>query len=214
MDRIKIDVCIIGAGSGGLSIAAGASQMGASVVLLEGHKMGGDCLNYGCVPSKALIAAGKQAFAMNHTGNLGVKAVKADVDFAAAKDHVHRVIKTIEPMDSQERFESFGVNVIREFGRFISPTEVQAGNTIIQARRFIVATGSGPFVPLIPGLELVDVYTNENIFDLRDRPKHLIIVGGGPIGMEMAQAHLRLGSKVTVIEGARLWERMTRKWRQ
>ncbi|MFQ3183158.1 MAG: pyruvate/2-oxoglutarate dehydrogenase complex dihydrolipoamide dehydrogenase (E3) component [Alteromonas macleodii] len=203
MDRIKTDVCIIGAGSGGLSIAAGASQMGASVVLLEGHKMGGDCLNYGCVPSKALIAAGKQAFAMGHTGDLGVKAVKVNVDFAAAKDHVHRVIKTIEPMDSQERFEGFGVNVIREFGKFISPTEVQAGNTIIQARRFIVATGSGPFVPPIPGLEGVDVFTNENIFDLRDRPKHLIVVGGGPIGMEMAQAHLRLGSKVTVIEAAK-----------
>lgn len=203
MDRIKTDVCIIGGGSGGLSIAAGAAQMGASVVLLEGHKMGGDCLNYGCVPSKALIAAGKQAYAMSHTGDLGVTAVKPKVDFSAAKDHVRRVIETIEPVDSQERFEGFGVNVIREFGKFISPTEVQAGNTIIQARRFIVATGSGPFVPPIPGLEDIDVYTNENIFDLRERPDHLIIVGGGPIGMEMAQAHLRLGSKVTVIEGAK-----------
>ena len=203
MDRIKTDVCIIGAGSGGLSIAAGASQMGASVVLLEGHKMGGDCLNYGCVPSKALIAAGKQAYAMAHTGDLGVKAVTPDVNFAAAKDHVRKVIETIEPVDSQERFEGFGVNVIREFGKFISPTEVQAGDTIIEARRFIVATGSGPLVPPIPGLDSVDVYTNENIFDLRKRPKHLIIVGGGPIGMEMAQAHLRLGSKVTVIEGAK-----------
>ena len=203
MTRIKTDVCIIGAGSGGLSIAAGASQMGADVVLLEGHKMGGDCLNYGCVPSKALIAAGKQAYAMSHTGDLGVKAVDPDVDFAAAKDHVRKVIETIEPVDSQERFEGFGVKVIREFGHFISPTEVQAGDTIIEARRFIVATGSGPFVPPIPGLENVDVYTNENIFDLRDRPDHLIIVGGGPIGMEMAQAHLRLGSKVTVIEGAK-----------
>ncbi|MEN8840408.1 MAG: FAD-dependent oxidoreductase [Octadecabacter sp.] len=203
MDRIKTDVCIIGAGSGGLSIAAGASQMGASVVLLEGHKMGGDCLNYGCVPSKALIAAGKQAYAMANTGDLGVAAVKPKVDYAAAKDHVRKVIETIEPVDSQERFEGFGVNVIREFGAFISPTEVQAGDTIIQARRFIVATGSGPFVPPIPGLEDVDVYTNENIFDLRDRPDHLIVVGGGPIGMEMAQAHLRLGSKVTVIEGAK-----------
>ncbi len=203
MERIKTDVCIIGAGSGGLSIAAGASQMGASVVLLEGHKMGGDCLNYGCVPSKALIAAGKQAYAMGHTGDLGVTAVMPDVDFAAAKDHVRRVIETIEPVDSQERFEGFGVNVIREFGKFISPTEVQAGDTVIKARRFIVATGSGPFVPPIPGLDGVEVHTNETIFDLRERPEHLIIVGGGPIGMEMAQAHLRLGSKVTVIEGAK-----------
>ena len=203
MTRIKTDVCIIGAGSGGLSIAAGASQMGAKVVLLEGHKMGGDCLNYGCVPSKALIAAGKQAYAMAHTGDLGVTAVTPMVDYAAAKDHVRKVIETIEPVDSQERFEGFGVHVIREFGRFISKTEVQAGEHIIEARRFIVATGSGPFVPPIPGLENVDVYTNENIFDLRERPDHLIVVGGGPIGMEMAQAHLRLGSKVTVIEGAK-----------
>ena len=203
MNRIKTDICIIGAGSGGLSIAAGASQMGAKVVLLEGHKMGGDCLNYGCVPSKALIAAGKQAYSMAHTGDLGVGAVEPVVDYAAAKDHVHNVIETIAPVDSQERFEGFGVNVIREFGRFISKTEVQAGDTVIEARRFVVATGSGPFVPPIPGLEDVDVYTNENIFDLRERPDHLIVVGGGPIGMEMAQAHRRLGSKVTVIEGAK-----------
>jgi pyruvate/2-oxoglutarate dehydrogenase complex dihydrolipoamide dehydrogenase (E3) component len=203
MTRIKTDVCIIGAGSGGLSIAAGASQMGAKVVLLEGHKMGGDCLNYGCVPSKALIAAGKQAYAMSNTGDLGITAVDPKVDYAAAKDHVRRVIETIEPVDSQERFEDFGVHVIREFGRFISKTEVQAGEHVIEARRFIIATGSGPFVPPIPGLDDVDVYTNENIFDLRDRPNHLIIVGGGPIGMEMAQAHLRLGSKVTVLEGAK-----------
>lgn len=203
MNRIKTDVCIIGAGSGGLSIAAGAAQMGAKVVLLEGHLMGGDCLNFGCVPSKALIAAGKQAYAMGQGAELGVTPVKAKVDYAKAKDHVRKVIETIEPVDSQERFEGFGVNVIREFGRFISPTEVQAGEHVITARRFIVATGSGPFVPPIPGLDSVDVYTNENIFDLRDRPDHLIVVGGGPIGMEMAQAHLRLGSKVTVIEGAK-----------
>ncbi|MBT8412639.1 MAG: FAD-dependent oxidoreductase [Octadecabacter sp.] len=203
MTRIKTDVCIIGAGSGGLSIAAGASQMGAKVVLLEGHKMGGDCLNYGCVPSKALIAAGKQAHAMGHTGDLGVTAVQPNVDYAAAKDHVQNVIETIAPVDSQERFEGFGVHVIREFGRFISRSEVQAGEHIIEARRFVIATGSGPFVPPIPGLDDVKVYTNENIFDLRERPEHLIIVGGGPIGMEMAQAHLRLGSRVTVIEGAK-----------
>lgn len=203
MTRIKTDVCIIGAGSGGLSIAAGASQMGAKVVLLEGHKMGGDCLNYGCVPSKALIAAGKQAYAMGQGAELGVTPVKAKVDYAAAKDHVLKVIETIEPVDSQERFEGFGVHVIREFGKFISKTEVQAGEHIIEARRFIVATGSGPLVPPIPGLDDVQVYTNENIFDLRERPDHLIIVGGGPIGMEMAQAHLRLGSRVTVIEGAK-----------
>ena len=203
MNRIKTDICIIGGGSGGLSIAAGAVQMGAKVVLLEGHKMGGDCLNYGCVPSKALIASAKQAYAMSHGAKYGVGEVEAQVDYAAAKDHVHDVIATIAPVDSVERFEGLGVNVISEFGKFISKTEVQAGDTIIEARRFVVATGSGPFVPPIPGLEDVTHYTNENIFDLREKPKHLIIIGGGPIGMEMAQAHRRLGCNVTVIEGAK-----------
>ncbi|MBV1867857.1 MAG: FAD-dependent oxidoreductase [Marinosulfonomonas sp.] len=201
MNRIKTDVCVIGAGSGGLSVAAGAVQMGASVVLLEGHKMGGDCLNFGCVPSKALIAAGKQAHLMSQGQQFGITPVTAQVDYSAAKDHVHKVISTIEPADSQERFEGLGVKVIREFGRFISKTEVQAGDTIISARRFVIATGSSPFVPPVPGLDAVPYETNETIFDLRERPKHLLIVGGGPIGMEMAQAHIRLGSKVTVIEG-------------
>ena len=199
--RIKTDICVIGAGSGGLSVAAGAVQMGAKVVLLEGHKMGGDCLNYGCIPSKALIAAGKQAYTMNCGARFGVTPVKPKVDYAAAKDHVRRVIETIAPADSQERFEGLGVKVIREYGRFISPTEVQAGETVITARRFVIATGSSPLVPPIPGLENVPYETNETIFELRDRPEHLLIIGGGPIGMEMAQAHIRLGSEVTVIEG-------------
>jgi len=198
---IKTDICIIGAGSGGLSIAAGAVQMGAKVVLIEGHKMGGDCLNYGCVPSKALIAAGKHAHAMQTGKPFGVTPVMPEVSYAAAKDHVHRVIETIAPVDSQERFEGLGVHVIREYGAFISPTQVQAGSNVIEARRFVIATGSGPFVPPIPGIEATPHYTNENIFDLKERPEHLLIIGGGPIGIEMAQAHLRLGSKVTVIEG-------------
>ena len=201
MTLIKTDICIIGGGSGGLSIAAGAVQMGAKVVLLEGHKMGGDCLNYGCVPSKALIASAKQAYAMSQGAKYGVATATAKVDYAAAKDHVAEVIATIAPVDSVERFEGLGVQVIQDFGRFISPTQVQAGDTIIEARRFVVATGSGPFVPPIEGLDTVKYCTNEDIFDLREKPDHLIIIGGGPIGMEMAQAHVRLGSKVTVIEG-------------
>jgi pyruvate/2-oxoglutarate dehydrogenase complex dihydrolipoamide dehydrogenase (E3) component len=207
MNHIKTDICIIGGGSGGLSIAAGAVQMGAKVVLLEGHKMGGDCLNYGCVPSKALIASAKQAYAMGQGEPLGVAAAEPDVEYAKAKDHVADVIATIAPVDSVERFTGLGVEVIEEFGRFISKTEVQAGDTIITARRFVVATGSSPFVPPIDGLESVPYYTNENIFDLREKPKHLIIIGGGPIGLEMAQAHVRLGSKVTVIEGAKAFGR-------
>jgi len=203
MTKIKTDVLVIGAGSGGLSVAAGAAQMGASVTLLEGHKMGGDCLNFGCVPSKALIASGKAAYAQTHGHAFGVADVQPQIDYAAAKDHVADVIAQIEPMDSQERFEGFGVSVIREFGTFISPTEVQAGDTTITARRVVIATGSRPFVPPIPGLDDVAYETNETIFELRDRPEHLLIIGGGPIGMEMAQAHIRLGCKVTVIEGAK-----------
>ncbi|OIQ38223.1 MAG: dihydrolipoamide dehydrogenase [Roseobacter sp. MedPE-SWde] len=200
---IKCDLLVIGAGSGGLSVAAGASQMGASVVLLEGHKMGGDCLNYGCVPSKALLASAKAAYGQSHAAAFGVADQVPDVDYAAAKAHVHNTIETIAPMDSQERFEGFGVRVIRAFGAFISPTEVQAGDHVIRPRRVVIATGSAPLVPPVPGLERVPYETNETLFDLRERPEHLLIIGGGPIGMEMAQAHIRLGCKVTVIEGAK-----------
>ncbi|MEP2639267.1 MULTISPECIES: FAD-dependent oxidoreductase [Roseobacteraceae] len=203
MTRLKTDVLIIGAGSGGLSVAAGAVQMGADVVLLEGHEMGGDCLNYGCVPSKALIASGKAAYAQQHAAQYGVADAPGTVDYAAAKDHVADVIAQIAPVDSQERFEALGVKVIRAFGHFISPTEVQAGDVTITARRIVIATGSSPLVPPIPGLDSVPFETNETLFNLRDKPDHLLIIGGGPIGMEMAQAHTRLGSKVTVIEGAK-----------
>lgn len=200
-ERIEADLCIIGGGSGGLSVAAGAAQMGARVVLLEGHKMGGDCLNYGCVPSKALIAAGKHAHAMTTGAPFGVAPAVPKTDYAAAKDHVAATIAGIAPHDSVERFEGLGVRVIEEYGRFVSKTEVQAGEHLIRARRFVVATGSSPFVPPIPGLDGVPYETNETIFELRERPEHLIVIGGGPIGMELAQAHRRLGSKVTVLEG-------------
>ncbi len=203
MAQIKTDLLVIGAGSAGLSVAAGAVQMGASVVLLEGHKMGGDCLNYGCVPSKALIACARAAHAQRNGAAFGVADVVPDVDFAAAKDHVADVIATIAPTDSQARFEGLGVRVIRDYGTFISPTQVQAGEDIITARRIVIATGSSPLVPPIPGLDKVPWLTNETLFDQRERPAHLLIIGGGPIGMEMAQAHVRLGSRVTVIEGAR-----------
>lgn len=202
MAVIETDICVIGGGSGGLSVAAGAVQMGAKVVLLEGHLMGGDCLNFGCIPSKALLAAGHKAHATSEAA-FGVAGHDPAPDYAAAKDHVKAVIAEIEPVDSQERFEGLGVHVIREFGRFISESEVQAGDDVIKARRFVIATGSRPFVPPIPGLDTVTYHTNETIFDLRERPEHLIVIGGGPIGMEMAQAHRRLGSKVTVLEGAK-----------
>lgn len=200
MKQLKCDLLVIGAGSGGLSVAAGASQMGADVILLEGHKMGGDCLNYGCVPSKALLASGHIAHSQTHAAPYGVAAQAPVVDYAAAKDHVQAVIDTIAPVDSQERFEGFGVRVVREMGRFVSDREVEAGDFRITARRIVIATGSHAFVPPIKGLADVAYLTNENLWELRDQPRHLIIIGGGPIGMEMAQAHRRLGSEVTVIE--------------
>lgn len=202
MTAIKADICIIGAGSGGLSIAAGAAQMGAKVVLIEGGQMGGDCLNTGCVPSKALLAAGQAAQAMRMGAGFGITPQEPTIDFAAVMAHVARVIAQIAPMDSQDRFEGFGVQVIRDWARFISPTQVQAGAHIITARRFVIATGSRPFVPPIAGIETVPYLTNETIFAQTTRPEHLLILGGGPIGMEMAQAHRRLGCQVTVIEAA------------
>ena len=203
MAYLKTDVLVIGAGSGGLSVAAGAVQMGADVILLEGHKMGGDCLNYGCVPSKALLAAGHAAHAMTAGAAMGITPVAPQIDYAAAKDHVARVIAQIEPVDSQERFEGLGVKVIRAYGQFTGPNTVQAGEDTITARRIVIATGSSPLVPPIPGLSDLPYLTNETLFDLREKPDHLLIIGGGPIGMEMAQAHRRLGCEVTVIEGAK-----------
>jgi pyruvate/2-oxoglutarate dehydrogenase complex dihydrolipoamide dehydrogenase (E3) component len=203
MDSIETDICIIGAGSGGLSVAAGAVQMGARVVLIEAGEMGGDCLNAGCVPSKALIAAAKHAHAMTTGAVFGITPATPQIDFAAVKDHVAAVIAGIAPIDSQARFEGLGVRVIRDWARFTGPDVVEAGGSRIRARRFVVATGSRPAVPPIEGLADVPYLTNETIFAGRDRPDHLLIIGGGPIGMEMAQAHCRLGCKVTVIEGAK-----------
>jgi pyruvate/2-oxoglutarate dehydrogenase complex dihydrolipoamide dehydrogenase (E3) component len=203
MQKLSCDILILGAGSGGLSVAAGASQMGADVILLEGHKMGGDCLNYGCVPSKALIAAADRVHMMGRLSSYGIANVTPDTDYAAVQDHVAGVIDQIAPVDSQERFEGFGVRVIRAFGRFVAPTEVEAGDYRITARRIVIATGSAPLVPPIPGLDTVPYLTNETLWSLKTRPEHLLIIGGGPIGMEMAQAHRRLGSRVTVLEGAK-----------
>ncbi len=197
---IEVDICVIGAGSGGLSVAAGASQMGAKVALVERGPMGGDCLNFGCVPSKALLAAGHAARRQALAARFGVTAPPATIDFRRVHDHVHDVIAGIAPHDSVERFEGLGVTVIQAEGRFTGPDRVVAGETEIAARRFVIATGSRPMVPPIPGLDGVPHLTNETIFDLTEPPGHLVIVGGGPIGCELAQAHRRLGARVTVVE--------------
>ena len=194
------DIAIIGAGSGGLSVASAAAQLGAKVALIEKHKMGGDCLNYGCVPSKALIAAGEAAQTIRTAGQFGVNGHEPVVDFAKVNGHVHSVIASIAPNDSVERFERLGCHVVQAAAKFVSPTELEAGGERITARRFVVSTGSKAFVPPIPGIKDVKVYINETIFDLTEAPGHLIVIGGGPIGIEMAQAHRRLGCKVTVLE--------------
>lgn len=200
MSKLEADICVIGAGSAGLSVAAGASQMGARVVLVEKGEMGGDCLNYGCVPSKALLAAGKAAQHAREAGKFGVTLSEPQIDFAEVSTHVRGVIAGIAPHDSQDRFEGLGVTVIREPARFTSPDTLEAGDTGIRAKRFVIATGSQPAMPPIEGLQDVSYLTNETLFGLTVRPEHLIVIGGGPIGCEMAQAHRRLGSRVTLLE--------------
>ncbi len=199
MEQLKADLCIIGAGAGGLSVAAGASQMGARVVLIEGGQMGGDCLNHGCIPSKALIAAAHRAH-LARSGGLGIAPAEPKVDVAAVMAHVADTIAAIAPHDSQQRFEGLGVTVLRGWAKFASPHEVEVGSHRIRARRFVIATGSRPVVPALPGIETVPVLTNETLFGLRALPRHLMILGAGPVGCEMAQAFRRLGSLVTVIE--------------
>lgn len=194
------DICVIGGGSGGLTVSAAAASFGVSVVLLEKGKMGGDCLNYGCVPSKAMIAAGKHAEAMRHGSKFGIADQEPQIDFAAVNRHVHSVIGAIAPNDSVERFTALGVKVITEAGEFVDRDTVRAGDTLIKARRFVIASGSSPMVPPIPGLDTVNYMTNETVFERKRSPGHLIIIGGGPIGLELAQAHKRLGARVTVLE--------------
>jgi pyruvate/2-oxoglutarate dehydrogenase complex dihydrolipoamide dehydrogenase (E3) component len=197
---MKFDIAVIGGGSAGLSIAAAAAQFGEKVVLFEKGEMGGDCLNYGCVPSKSLIAAAKAAQAQRSSAHFGVAAVEPKVDFAKVMDYVQSVITTIAPIDSQERFEKLGVKVVRASAKFINPDEIEADGKTYSARKFVIATGSRAGVPPIPGLKDVAYFTNESVFKNRVLPKHLIVIGGGPIGLEMAQAHRRLGSEVTVLE--------------
>ena len=195
-----VDLCIIGAGSGGLSIASGAAQLGRSVVLYEADEMGGDCLNFGCVPSKALIAAGKHAHAFSTGGPFGISPSKPKVNFAAVKSHIKGVIETIAPVDSQERFEGLGCIVVRERASFTDAKTIESDTTITHAKRIIVATGSRASAPPIPGLKDTPYLTNEDIFTVDELPKHLLIIGAGPIGLELGQAFVRLGSKVDIVD--------------
>jgi pyruvate/2-oxoglutarate dehydrogenase complex dihydrolipoamide dehydrogenase (E3) component len=196
----NVDLCVIGAGAAGLSVASGAAQLGLSVVLFEEGEMGGDCLNTGCVPSKALIAAAKAAHAMRHNDRLGIENAVPIVSWNKVRGHINGVIETIAPIDSQERFEGLGCIVIREHGAFTDATTVESNTARIKARRFVIATGARAAVPPIPGLAETPFLTNETVFAQDSLPESLIVLGGGVIGVELGQAFARLGTKVTILE--------------
>jgi pyruvate/2-oxoglutarate dehydrogenase complex dihydrolipoamide dehydrogenase (E3) component len=199
---LKPDLCVIGAGAGGLSVAAAAAAFRVPVVLIESGRMGGDCLNYGCVPSKALLATARRLADIRDAAPLGIKA-EAELDFAAVRRHVQSTIAELAPNDSAARFTGLGVRVIAGSARFTDRETVTVDDRfIIKARRFVIATGSTPTVPQFPGLTATPFLTNETIFDLPTLPRHLLIIGAGPVGVELAQAFRRFGSAVTVIEQA------------
>ena len=194
------DLLVIGAGAAGLSVAAGASQLGIRVGLIERDRMGGDCLNFGCVPSKALLAAGHAAEAARQAGRFGVRLPEPVIDWNAVRAHVQGVIAEIAPNDSEERFRALGVDVIRGEARFVARDAVEVNGRRLTARRIVIAAGTTAFLPPIPGLAEVPFWTNVSLFDLAERPSHLLILGGGPIGLEMADAFSGLGCAVTVVE--------------
>lgn len=194
------DVAVIGAGSAGLSTAYVAAQLGLRVALIERDRMGGDCLNVGCVPSKALLAAAHAAMAVRGAGRFGVEAAAPEIRWAAVRAHVQGAIAALEPADSVRRYEGLGATVLRGEARFVGRDALDAAGRRITARRIVIAAGSRALVPDLPGLDRVPYLTNETLFDLVEPPEHLLILGGGPIGLEMAQAHAALGSQVTVVQ--------------
>lgn len=196
------DVIVIGAGSGGLVAALIVATVKGKVTLIEKHKMGGDCLNTGCVPSKAMIRSAKLAADMRRGPDLGFKAMTPEFDFADVMTRVQRIIKTIEPHDSVERFEGLGVNVAIGEAKILSPWSVEVNGQVLTTRSIIIATGAGPFVPPIKNIETVDYLTSDNLWATRELPKRMLVLGGGPIGCELAQALNRLGSQVTQVEMA------------
>ena len=202
MPAPEFDLVVIGGGAGGLVVAAGGATLGAKVALVEKHRLGGDCLWYGCVPSKTLIKSARIAWQMRNAERWAIPAASPTVDLAQVMERVAGVIRGIEPNDSPERFRGLGVDVIQGDGRFVGRDRFEVNGRSLTARTFVVATGSRPAVPSIPGLDRTPYLTNETLFDLRENVPQLVIVGGGPIGCEMAQAFRRLGSEVTVVDVA------------
>ncbi len=203
------NLVVIGAGTGGLVTAAGAAGLGARVALIERHKMGGDCLNFGCVPSKALISSARLLHRMRHSEPWGIKRTDPVFDFNQVFAEMRAARAELAPLDSQERFESLGVDVFREEATFLSPRELMVGEQILQARHFVIATGSLAAIPPVLGSSRVPFFTNETVFDeLKEKPESLLVIGGGPIGCELGQMFARLGVKVTIIQrGARLLDK-------
>ena len=200
MAKPEFDIVVIGGGAGGLVVAAGGAALGAKVAVVERHKLGGDCLWYGCVPSKTLLKSAHVAHCMRHADRWALAPAPPPPDLARVMARVAGVIKDIEPNDSPERFRGLGVDVIFGNGRFAGPDTFEVDGRRITAKTFVVATGSRPAVPNIPGLDTTPFLTNETVFDLREPVPSLVVIGAGPIGSEMAQAFRRLGSEVTVID--------------
>jgi pyruvate/2-oxoglutarate dehydrogenase complex dihydrolipoamide dehydrogenase (E3) component len=193
------DLCIIGAGAGGLTAASAATAFGVNVVLVEKGRMGGATLNNGALPAQALLAAADRAHALRTGARFGAKSVRFGVDYAAVRAHVQQVIKAVEPLDSRARLTGLGIRVIEGTARFLDRDTVAANGVVIKARRFVIATGSLPALPAVPGLADVPHLTGETVFDLEDYPRHLIVIGADNLGLELAQAFRRFGAEVTVL---------------
>ncbi|RME16977.1 MAG: pyridine nucleotide-disulfide oxidoreductase, partial [Bdellovibrio sp.] len=196
----KYNLIVIGAGSGGLVASYIAATLKARVALIEKDKMGGDCLNTGCVPSKAFIRSAKVVAYTQKASKYGLKSLRAEFEFSDIMDRVQKVIQRIEPHDSIERYTKLGVDCYQGEAKLISPHKVQINHEVLWGKAIILATGAEPFVPPFPGLEHISYLTSDNLWNLRQLPQRLLVLGGGPIGCELAQSFQRLGSQVTLVE--------------
>ena len=202
MTKYDYNIIVIGGGSAGLVSSYIASAVKAKVALIEKHKMGGDCLNTGCVPSKALLRSAKMISYAKRAKEFGFKKTTVDFDFKDVMKRVQNIIKIIEPHDSRKRYTALGVECIEGEAKILSPHNVEVNGVTLTARSIIIATGAKPLVPNIPGLDQINYLTSDNVWDLKELPKKFLVLGGGPIGAEMAQAFSRLGAEVTVVEMA------------
>jgi len=199
-DQFDTNMVVIGAGAAGLVTAYIAAAVKAKVTLIEKHKMGGDCLNYGCVPSKAILRSAKLLSHVARSREFGIHSASAEFDFGEVMERVQQVIRDIEPHDSIERYSGLGVDVVQGEARITSPWTVEVNGTTIRSRNIVVATGGRPFVPPIEGLDQIDYYTSDTLWEMREKPEKMVVLGGGPIGCELTQAFARLGVQVTQIE--------------